>query len=84
MEKRTFNQPGVIEKIKSFVTLRIDVDKQAEIANTYNCNAEKYGGIGIPNILFMTHEEKRLKHIIGYRASEALVAAMDSVLTMMD
>jgi thiol:disulfide interchange protein DsbD len=84
MEKTTFNQPDVIEKTKSFVTLRIDVDEQAEIANKYNGNAEKYGGIGIPNILFMTHEEIRLKHIIGYQAPEALIAVMDSVLTMRD
>ncbi len=84
MEKTTFNQPDVIEKAKSFVTLRIDVDEQAEVANKYHCNAEKYGGIGIPNILFMTHKEKRLKHIIGYQAPESLVAVMDSVLTMME
>jgi len=84
MEKTTFNQPDIIEKAQSFVTLRIDVDKQAEVANKYHCNAEKYGGIGIPNILFMTHKEKRLKHIIGYQAPESLGAVMDSVLTMMD
>lgn len=84
MEKTTFNQPGVIEKVKSFIPLRIDVDKKGDVANEYNCNASKYGGIGIPNILFIKHDDSRLKHIIGYKDAEALVAVMDSVLTMMD
>ena len=84
MEKTTFNQTGVIEKAKSFIPLRIDVDKQGDVANEYNCNASKYGGIGIPNILFMKHDDSRLKHIIGYKDAETLVAVMDSVLTMMD
>jgi len=83
MEKTTFNQPNVIRKTGAFITLRIDVDKQAEIANKYKCNASKYGGIGIPNILFMDHKENRLKHIIGYQDPERLMAVMDSVLTMM-
>lgn len=84
MEATTFNQPEVIKKSTLFIPLRIDVDKQADIANKYNCNASKYGGIGIPNLLFMTHEEKRVKHIIGYRDSESLIAVMDSVLTMVE
>ena len=83
MEKTTFNQPNVIQKTGAFITLRIDVDKQAEIANKYKCNASKYGGIGIPNILFMDHKENRLKHVIGYQDPERLIAVMDSVLTMM-
>ena len=82
MEKTTFNQPNVIRKTSDFITLRIDVDKQGAIADKYNCNAGKYGGIGIPNILFMDHNENRIKHIIGYRDPENLIAVMDSVLTM--
>ena len=82
MEKTTFNQPNVIRKTNSFITLRIDVDKQGAIADKYNCNAGKYGGIGIPNILFMDYNENRIKHIIGYQDQDNLIAVMDSVLTM--
>lgn len=82
MEKTTFNQPNVIQKTSDFITLRIDVDKQGAIADKYNCNAGKYGGIGIPNMLFMDHNEERIKHIIGYRDQDNLIAVMDSDLTM--
>ena len=82
MEKTTFNQPNVIRKTGDFITLRIDVDKQGAIADKYNCNAGKYGGIGIPNILFMDYNENRIKHIIGYQDQDNLIAVMDSVLTM--
>lgn len=80
MEDSTFNRQGVIRKTASFVPLRIDVDNQREIAMRYDGNARKYGGIGIPNILFITAGETRLRHIIGYQGPEQLVAVMDSVL----
>ena len=47
----------------------------------YNGNARKYGGIGIPNILFMDGNEKVIKHIVGYYDSEAFLAVLDSVLS---
>jgi len=80
MEDSTFNDPDVIQRAASFVTIRIDVDKQREVAIRYNGNARKYGGVGIPNILFMTAGQTRLKHIIGFQGPQQLVAVMDSVL----
>ena len=82
MEDSTFSHPGVIQKAASFITVRIDVDKQGEVADRYNCNAGKYGGIGIPNVLFLDKEGKELKHPIGYRGPEVFLAVMDSVLVM--
>lgn len=83
MEDSTFSHPDVIRKASSFVPLRIDVDKQGKIANKYNGNARKYGGVGIPNVLFMTGDEVKLKHVIGYRGPEEFLAVMDSVLTIL-
>jgi hypothetical protein len=63
-----------------FVPLYVDVDEQAEIANQYGCSASKYGGVGIPNILFMDSRENRLKHVLGYKKPRIFIAQMDSVL----
>jgi len=82
MEDSTFSDPDVIKKAAFFVPLRIDVDKHQDVANKYNSNAHKYGGIGIPNILFMTGNEKKLKHIVGYSGPKAFIAVMDSVLAL--
>jgi len=79
MEDSTFNQSAIIERSLHFVTLRIDVDKQPEVAKTYKSNAQKYGGIGIPNILFMTPDQKTVAHPIGYLSPERMSAIMDSV-----
>ena len=81
MEDSTFVDPGVIEKAGRFVPVRIDVDKQKEVAERYKSSARKYGGIGIPNILFMTRDGVRLKQRIGYMDAATLTAVMDSVLT---
>ncbi|HSG28886.1 MAG TPA: thioredoxin family protein [Candidatus Krumholzibacterium sp.] len=80
MEDSTFCRPEVIEKAKMFVTVRIDVDEQKDGAVKYGGNARKYGGIGIPNILFMTSGEEKIKHIVGYHGPDNLIMVMDSVL----
>ncbi len=84
MEDSTFSHPDVIQKAAAFVPVRIDVDKQGEIANRYNCNASRYGGIGIPNFLFLDKEGRELKHPIGYRGPDAFLSVMDSVLSMLE
>jgi thiol:disulfide interchange protein DsbD len=81
MENSTFNQPEIIEKAKAFIPVRIDVDQQRAVAERYNANAAKYGGIGIPNLLFLTTDEKRIRHLIGFQSAQQLLAVMDSVLT---
>ncbi len=82
MEDTTFCHPDVIRKSAAFVTLRIDVDKQGTIADRYGGNAQKYGGIGIPNILFMTGDQTILAHPVGFLAPDRLAALMDSVLSV--
>lgn len=82
MEDSTFSDPAVIGKSAAFIPVRIDVDEQREVAVQYDGNARKYGGVGIPNILFMTGDGTKLKHIIGYHGPGALISVMDSVLAM--
>jgi thiol:disulfide interchange protein DsbD len=84
MEDSTFSNKAVIRRVKAFIPVRIDVDKQREVAIKYNADARKYGGVGIPNILFMTGKEQNLKHIIGYYRPEQFIAVMDSVLAMLE
>ena len=81
MEDSTFSHLQVIEKSRAFIPVRIDVDRQPDVAQKYNGNARKYGGIGIPNILFLSRDGARLKHIIGYYKPHDLIAVMDSVLS---
>ncbi|MBN2601307.1 MAG: thioredoxin family protein [Candidatus Marinimicrobia bacterium] len=80
MEDSTFNQPAVIEKSHQFVTLRIDVDNQPDVAVKYNGNARKYGGVGIPNLLFLSPDNEKIKHVIGFHNADQLIAVMDSAL----
>ena len=81
MEKTTFLHREVIAGSQDFIPVRIDVDEQPEVAVKYNGNARKYGGVGIPNMLFIDSQDQRLRHKIGYRDGEQLLAVMDSVLT---
>ncbi len=82
MEDSTFNQQKVIQRAQHFINVRINVDKQKEVAEQYSANARKYGGIGIPNILFMDSGDFQFRHVIGYQSHEALSAVMDTVLTL--
>ncbi len=82
MEDSTFSDPDVIRKAGAFIPVRIDIDKQRELAAKYHGLARKYGGVGIPNILFMKEDEAELKHIVGYYTPAQLMGAMDSALAM--
>ena len=80
MDKKTFSNTNIIKKSNEFIPVRIDVDKQQNIAEEYNGNARKYGGIGIPNILFLDKEKKIIRHIVGFHDVAQLMGIMDSVL----
>ena len=80
MDKETFSNTDIINKSNEFIPIRIDVDKQKDIAEEYNGNARKYGGIGIPNILFLDKEKKVICHIVGFHDVDQLMGIMDSVL----
>ena len=80
MDKKTFSNINIIKKSNEFIPVRIDVDKQQNIAEKYNGNARKYGGIGIPNILFLDKEKNVLSHIVGIHNVDELMGIMDSVL----
>jgi len=41
MEESTFSQKAVIERARDFIPVRIDVDKQPDVANKYHSNARK-------------------------------------------
>ncbi len=83
MEDSTFSAPEVVRKSRAFVTVRIDVDEQREVAVAYNGNARKYGGVGIPNILFLDADGGRLKHVVGYQGPEQFASVIDTVLAML-
>lgn len=83
MEDSTFSASEVVRKSSAFVTVRIDVDEQREIAVAYNGNARKYGGVGIPNILFLDADGGRLKHVVGYHGPEQFASVIDTVLAML-
>jgi len=79
MEDSTYSDKRVVEKMSAFVPLKIDVDMQKAVADRYGCNAQKNGGVGIPNVLFLSSDGKKLKHVIGYRGALAFAATLDSV-----
>jgi len=80
MEKKTFSDSNVIAKISVFVPVRIDIDQQREVGEKYNALAQKYGGIGIPNILFLASDGTKIKHIVGYQSPEEFLAVIESIL----
>ena len=80
MDKTTFLNINIIKKTNEFIPIRIDVDKQKNIAEEYNGNARKYGGIGIPNILFLNKEKNIIRHIVGFHDAAQFMGIMDSIL----
>ncbi|MDA7578318.1 thioredoxin domain-containing protein [Flavobacteriales bacterium] len=80
MEKETFSNDRVINKSNEFIFVKVDVDKHQDIAKEYKRNAKKYGGIGIPNILFIDKDKNIVYQTVGFLNANQLITVMDSVL----
>ena len=80
MEKETFSNDKIINKSNEFIFVRVDVDKNQDIAKEYKRNAKKYGGIGIPNILFIDKDKNIVHQTVGFLNANQLTTVMDSVL----
>jgi thioredoxin-related protein len=80
MDKTTFSHASILRKSQSFIPVRIDIEKQRQVAARYKALARAYGGIGIPNMLFLTGDGKELKHIVGFQEPGQLLAVMNAVL----
>lgn len=82
MDDSTFNQPDVTSGIAAFIPVRVNVDSQKTVADRYGATARKYGGIGIPNFLFLDPAGQTLAHRVGFLNSRDFCALMDSVLSL--
>ena len=80
MEKETFSNDKIINKSNEFIFVKVDVDKNQDIAKEYKRNAKKYGGIGIPNILFIDKDKNIVYQTVGFLNANQLITVMDSVL----
>jgi thiol:disulfide interchange protein len=80
MERSTFSNSAVILKAKTFIPVRIDIEKQRQVAEKYKALARAYGGVGIPNILFLSSNGTKIQHIVGFYTPQQLLPVMDSVL----
>ena len=80
MEKETFSNDRIINKSNEFIFVKVDVDKHQDIAKEYKRNAKKYGGIGIPNILFIDKDKNIVHQTVGFLNADQLITVMDSVL----
>ncbi len=80
MERSTFRNSAVILKAKAFIPVRIDIDRQPGVAEKYKALARAYGGVGVPNMLFLSSDGEKIRHIVGFKTSQQLLAEMNSAL----
>ena len=80
MEKETFTNERVIKRSSEFIFVKIDVDKHQDIAKEYKRNAKKYGGIGIPNIIFIDNDKNVIHQTVGFLNVDQLITVMNTVL----
>lgn len=78
-EDSTLIDINVKEKLKNFVLVRIDVDKFPSVADSLHANARKYGGVGIPNVLFLKPDGEKIKHVVGLKTPSEFCAILDTV-----
>ncbi|MBN2071022.1 MAG: thioredoxin fold domain-containing protein [Candidatus Krumholzibacteriota bacterium] len=79
LEHNTFNAPGVLEKSKSFVPLKVDLTKSGETEDSFK---KKFSIKGVPTIIFYdkTGKEPEGSRITGYVSPGIMLEKMSAAL----
>ena len=75
MDGITFKDERVIEKLKKFVMVKIDVDKSAS-----RPLSKRYGVTGIPKLCFIRPNGELVTSAVGYQPAEQMLTLMDEAL----
>jgi thioredoxin 1 len=73
MEKSTYSDSRVIEQLKNYIPVKIDIDKKPKPANKYDGNARANGGSGIPATIILDADGNQLAKVHGYQTPEELI-----------
>lgn len=73
MEQITYADSRVIEQLKNYIPVKIDIDKKQKLANKYDGNAKANGGSGIPATIILDSKGTQLAKIHGFRTPEELL-----------
>lgn len=76
MEKSTYSDNRVIEQLKNYIPVKIDIDKKPKLANKYDGNARANGGSGIPATIILDSNGNQLAKIHGYQTPEELLEVL--------
>jgi thiol:disulfide interchange protein len=79
MEQTTYADNRVIEHLKNYIPVKIDIDKKQKLAKQYDGNSISNGGSGIPATIILDANGNQLAKTHGYRTPEELLALLDSV-----
>ena len=73
MDKKAFQNPEVVQLLKDFVLLKVDVDDVPELK-------AKFAVGGMPTIIIVTPEGEEVARIVGYQNAEQLKTFLEGVL----
>ena len=73
MEKETFADAKVKEVLQNVVLLKIDTDKEPQLA-------EKFGVVGLPDFRLITPEGKEFRRLRGFQTAEKFTRDLEEVL----
>ncbi|MEK7834171.1 MAG: thioredoxin domain-containing protein [Acidobacteriota bacterium] len=73
MERTTLVDSRVVELLKQVVFVRIDTDRQPEIA-------ERLGVVGLPDIRFAATNGRLLRQLRGFQTAESFAAALQQLI----
>jgi thiol:disulfide interchange protein DsbD len=81
MEKITYADSRVIEQLKNYIPVKIDIDKKQKLANQYDGNAKANGGSGIPATIILDGNGTQLAKVHGFHTPEELLAILKKAET---
>jgi thioredoxin-like negative regulator of GroEL len=73
MDKETFSDPAVVDRLARMVNVRVDGDKRPDLARLY-------GVMGYPATFFLSPDGSRRESVLGFQTARSFLASLDRTM----
>lgn len=78
LDHKTYNQPEVLDRLKDFISLKMDFTRQSDWTKQMT---EKYQVMGMPTVIFFDSKGDEIERFVGFKNAREFMRILDGILS---
>ncbi len=79
MDRTTYSDKRIVTHIKQYIAVRIDIDKEQDLADEFDGNARRYGGSGVPTTVILNADGSEIYKEHGFLSPDTLLSILEDI-----